>query len=215
VRSRTVTTCASLLAATLAAGATGLVCLGGLAAPPGAARVVPVTTATAVTTKSAHVQYESCLVRDVVLSVSIQRAAFAAGEPVTYRVSLKNLAGTTCTAPGAVAPKRPLPLLLGECSALPVAVEDAQGRVVYPSREALSCPAIVGPKLGPHSALHATGTWDPWGIASIGSGIQPGTYRLIVDARVVVPFILAGPTAAHDTSSASTSTRARPSTAAS
>jgi hypothetical protein len=157
-------------------------------------------------TRSAHVAYEGCPAKDVVLSVSVNRHSFVTGQPVTYRVSLHNLSGLRCNVPGEQSPPQqpngndsslgggPLGFLLGPCSPLPVTVDNAKGVDVFPGPEAISCPAILGPSLAAHATLSTTGTWDQMegGLrpARIATPAPVGRYRIVVAGKVTVPITI-------------------------
>lgn len=148
--------------------------------------------------RTAHIAYASCPARQVVLTVTVPRRAFAPGQPVAYRVSLHNLSAQTCGPAGSpTQDTNPLTTLLGPCGAVPLAIEDARGVDVYPGSEAISCPALLGPSLGAHRTLTARGTWDqtqgggrPARVATL---VPRGTYHLVVAGRVRVPISLSSP----------------------
>jgi len=148
--------------------------------------------------RTAHIAYASCPARQVVLTVTVPRRAFAPGQPVAYRVSLHNLSAQTCGPAGSpTQDTNPLTTLLGPCGALPLAIENARGVDVYPGSEAISCPALLGPSLGAHRTLTARGTWDqtqgggrPARVATL---VPRGPSPLAVPAKVRVPISLSWP----------------------
>ena len=197
----------AILVGTVAAGATLW------ATPPPAAAATHTTTTNTTTssavTRSAHIAYENCPAKDVVLSLSVPRHTYATGQPVTYRVSLHNESGRRCTVPGAQ-PSSLLPnanasslgvtqlgFLLGPCSPLPLTIDNAKGVEVFPGPEAISCPAFQGPPLAARATISTTGTWDQ----VVGGGLRParlptpapaGLYRIEVGTKVSVPISLVG-----------------------
>jgi hypothetical protein len=177
------------------------------AAAAAADHATTITTSPTVT-RSAHIAYEGCPAKDVMLSVSVNRHTFVTGQPVSYRVRLHNLSGQRCNVPGAQSPPQlpngndsslgggPLGFLLGPCSPLPVAVDNAKGVDVFPGPEAISCPAILGPSLASHATLSTTGTWDQMegGLrpARIATPAPVGRYRIVVGGKVSVPITIVG-----------------------
>jgi len=145
--------------------------------------------------RTAHIAYGRCPARQVVLTVTVSRRAFATGQPVTYRVSLHNLSARTCGPAGSPTQEtNSLTTLFGPCGALPLAIEDARGIDVYPGSEAISCPALLGPSLGAHRTLTAAGTWDQTQgggrPARAATPVPRGTYHLVVAGKVSVPISL-------------------------
>jgi hypothetical protein len=156
-------------------------------------------------TRSAHLAYEGCPAKDVVLTLSVPRHTFGPGQEVTYRVTLHNVSGRSCTVPGQSPPSLPggkpsgpgggpLGFLLGPCSPLPVTVDNAAGVDVSPGADAISCPVILGPALAAHATLSTTGSWDQMegGVrpARIARPAPAGDYRIVVDGKVAVPVTL-------------------------
>ena len=174
-----------------------------------AAYAVPATataaTATAATapaaapsiTRTAHVAFENCNARHIVLSVTTVTHAFAANEPVTVTVRLRNTGSTTCGAPlSQRVPEARRILSVGPCGTLPLTVSTTGGVPVYPGTQIFFCPEATGFRLGPHSTAQATGSWAQED--SSGPGNPPktehapaATYRLTVDWVVTVPITLA------------------------
>ncbi len=145
--------------------------------------------------RSAHVAYEGCPAADVVLTVTLPYRTFAPGQLVTYQVRLHNLGGRACgPSDGATPSASPVGTLLGACSALPVDIENAQGRNVFPGSEAVACPALLGPRLPARGNVTATGTWDQRqgaGRPALRAVPAPrGTYHLVVDDEVRLPIVL-------------------------
>ena len=170
------------LSAALATGTAG-------AAPPGA---VP---SAAALSRSAHVAYGGCPAADVVLTVTLGERTFAPGQLVTYQVRLRNLGRRACgPRDGATPSASPVRTLLGACSAIPVDIEDPQGRNVFPGPQAIACPALLGPRLPARRSVTATGTWDQRQDAGRpalrAAPVPPGTYRLVVDDEVRLPIVL-------------------------
>jgi hypothetical protein len=146
-------------------------------------------------TRSARIGYLSCPAPDVLLTATIQARPFAPGQLVTYRVSVHNLARTTCDTPGRTFPTvTTVPNfalgLLGPCGELSAVIYDAAGTNVYPGPVAYGCPMIVGPWVAPGQTIVTTGMWQPAGSRS------PGRYTLVIDGKVTLPIIIAAsPTA--------------------
>jgi hypothetical protein len=70
------------------------------------------------------------------------------------------------------------------------------GVAVYPGTRTFFCPEATGFRLGPHSAIQATGSWTQEAYLAPGSPPEaehapPATYRLTVDRVVTVPITLA------------------------
>jgi hypothetical protein len=148
-------------------------------------------------TRTAHVAFENCNARHIVLSVTTVTHAFAANEPVTVTVRLRNTGSTTCGAPlSQRVPEARRILSVGPCGTLPLTVSTTGGVPVYPGTQIFFCPEATGFRLGPHSTAQATGSWGQED--SSGPGNPPktehapaATYRLTVDRVVTVPITLA------------------------
>ena len=84
--------CAAGVAAIAAATATATAGAAGSAAYAAAATAPTIT-------RSAHVAFENCNARHVVLSVTAPRRPFRLSEPVTVEVRLSNSGSTTCGTP--------------------------------------------------------------------------------------------------------------------
>jgi hypothetical protein len=169
-----------------------------------AAFAVPTTAALAAATaapapsitRSAHVAFENCNARHIILSVTAPTHAFAPNEPVTVTVRLRNTGGTTCGTPLAQpVPQARRALSVGPCGSLPLAVRTIGGVAVYPGTQIFFCPEATGFRLGPHSTAQATGYWTQQ--AYLGHATPPkaehapaATYRLTVDRVVTVPITL-------------------------
>jgi hypothetical protein len=148
-------------------------------------------------TRSAHVAFENCNARHIVLSVSVAGRAFTASEPVTFTVRLRNTGRTTCGAPLVPhVPEARRSLTVGPCGTLSLVVRTALGVEVFPGPVAYFCPAEVGFRLGPGSTATTIGSWDQSeAIGSSGSAptarhAPPGRYLLTVDRAVSVPVTL-------------------------
>jgi len=148
-------------------------------------------------TRTAHVAFENCNARHIVLSVTAPTHAFAANEPATVTVRLRNTGSTTCGAPlSQRVPEARRILSVGPCGTLPLTVSTTGGVPVYPGTQIFFCPEATGFRLGPHSTAQATGSWAQED--SSGPGNPPktehapaATYRLTVDWVVTVPITLA------------------------
>jgi hypothetical protein len=145
-------------------------------------------------TRSAHVAFENCNARHVVLSVTAPRHAFPLSEPVTVEVRLSNSGSTTCGAPPAQhIPEARGALTVGPCGTLPLTVRNVGGVDVYPGPVVYFCTDEAALRLGPHSTARGTARWSE--AAYLGSPPKPqrappGTYRLTVDRAVTVPIVL-------------------------
>jgi hypothetical protein len=145
-------------------------------------------------TRSAHVAFENCNARHVVLSVTAPRHAFRLSEPVTIQVRLSNSGSTTCGTPLAQhVPEARTALTVGPCGTLPLTVGNLGGVDVYPGPLVYFCTDEAGLRLGPHSTVQATAQWSQ--AAYLGTPPKPqhappGTYRLTVDRAVTVPIVL-------------------------
>ena len=166
---------------------------------PAPATATATATATAPSpgiTRSAHVAFENCNARHIILSVTAPRHAFAPHEPVTVTVRLRNTGSTTCGTPLAQhVPQARRALSVGPCGTLPLTVRTTGGVAVYPGTQVFFCPEATGFRLGPHSTAQALGYWT--GEAYLGPGTPPkaehapaATYRLTVDRVVTVPITL-------------------------
>jgi hypothetical protein len=168
-------------AATATAGAAGKAAYAAAAATP-------------TITRSAHVAFENCNARHVVLSVTAPRHAFRLSEPVTVEIRLSNSGSTTCGTPLAQhVPEARTALTVGPCGTLPLSVHNHGGVEVYPGPVVYFCTDEAGLRLGPHSTARATAHWSQ--AAYLGSPPKPqhappGTYHLTVDRAVTVPVVL-------------------------
>jgi hypothetical protein len=161
--------------------------------PPAAA-----SARSATLTRSAHVAFEGCNARHVILSVTIARHTFAPAEQVSFTVRLRNTGSTTCGAPLAQhVVEAHARLTVGPCGSLPIAVHDAGGVSVYPGPATYFCPNEAGFRLGPRSTARATGSWNQSELLGTTTApakpqhAAPGTYQLVVDRAVTVPVALA------------------------
>jgi hypothetical protein len=180
-----------------AAGATGL-----LSNPPGVGASTRAAASPPTITRSAHISYLNCPAPGVLLTGSIQRRPFTAGQRVTYKVSIHNRSHVTCGSPAATTAPTNSPVppadLLGPCSEVSALVENSRGSVVYP-QEGIACPVILGPSLAAGQTITVTGTWVPSagydGIARPGfaPGVPAGEYRIVIDGKVTLPVELSGP----------------------
>src|SRR6202034_4190501 len=112
-------------------------------------------------TRSAHVAFENCNARHVVLSVTAPRHAFPLSEPVTVEVRLSNSGSTTCGAP--LAQHVPEPrgaLTVGPCGTLPLTVRNVGGVDVYPGPVVYFCTDEAALRLGPHSTARGAAQWS-------------------------------------------------------
>ncbi len=171
-----------------------------LSAEPAAAAAAPHPS---VITRSAHVAFENCNARHVILSVTVPRHAFTPGELVTYTVRLTNTGTATCGQAPAQIPQDLAQarhsLTVGPCGTLSTVVRNARGVNVYPGSVGESCPAEFGFRLGPHSSTSTTGSWNQTDFQGHGQGqasptpsmqAPPGTYWLVVDQAVTLPVTL-------------------------
>jgi hypothetical protein len=176
--------------------AAGLVCLASATASATAtASAAYATPASAPTiTRSAHVAFENCNARHVVLTVTAPRHAFRLTEPVTVQVRLSNTGSTACGAPLAEhVPEARTALTVGPCGTLPLTVRNLGGVGVYPGPLVYFCTDEAGLRLGPHSSARATAGWSQ--TAYLGTPPKPqhappGTYQLTIDRAVEVPVVL-------------------------
>jgi hypothetical protein len=190
--------------AVVAAVAAPLVCAAGVAAitaatdtatagAAGSAAYAAAATAPTIT-RSAHVAFENCNPRHVVLSVTAPRRPFRLSEPVTVEVRLSNSGSTTCGTPLAQhVPEARAALTVGPCGTLPLSVRNLGGDDVYPGPLVYFCTDQAGLRLGPHSTVQASAHWSQ--AAYLGTPPKPrhappGTYRLTVDRAVTVPIVL-------------------------
>ena len=180
--------------AVVAAVAAALVCLATATttAAGSAAYAAPATAQTI--TRSAHVAFENCNARHVVLTVTAPRHAFRLTEPVTVQVRLSNTGSTACGAPLAEhVPEARTALSVGPCGTLPLTVRNLGGVGVYPGPLVYFCTDEAGLRLGPHSTARATAGWSQTvylGTPPKPQHAPPGTYRLTVDRAVTVPVVL-------------------------
>jgi hypothetical protein len=147
-------------------------------------------------TRSAHVAFANCNARHIILTVTAPAHAFAPDETVTVTVRLRNTGSTTCGPPLARhVPEARRVLSIGPCGTLPLTVRTMRGVPVYPGPRVFFCPEATGFRLGPHSAIQATGYWTQEAYLGPGSPPEaehapPATYRLTVDRVVTVPITL-------------------------
>jgi hypothetical protein len=176
----------------VAAGAAPLACVAVCVAT--AATTATATTTAPTITRSAHVAFENCNARHVVLSVTAPRHAFRLSEPVTVQVRLSNSGSTTCGAPLARhVPEARSALTVGTCGTLPLTVRTLGGVDVYPGPLTYFCTDEAGLRLGPHSTAQVAAHWSQ--AAYLGTPPKPqhappGTYRLTIDGAVTVPIVL-------------------------
>ena len=189
-----VTACAGVTAyAVLSLLGSGLWNPSAPAATPAAAESAPHLAAI---THSAHLTFENCTARHVILSVTVARHAFTPGEAVGYTVRLTNTGRTTCGQALAQIPQARRSLTVGPCGTLAAVVRNARGVNVNPGPVSYSCPVEFGFRLGPHSSASTTGSWNQTVILGRGSPAAtpqqapPGTYRLVVGHAVTVPVVL-------------------------
>jgi hypothetical protein len=167
--------------------------LAGAAWPTTASAAIPVPAGSL--TRSAHVAFEGCNARHIVLSVTILRHPFRPGQRVPYAVRLRNSGGTTCGAdPAQGVPQARQRLTVGPCGILSATVRNSRGTGVYPGPASFNCPEESGFRLGAHSTAEATTSWTQVAYAGnppkVGQA-PPGTYHLVVDQAVAVPVTLA------------------------
>jgi hypothetical protein len=161
---------------------------------PAAASAAP----NATITRSAPVAYGTCPARSVVVTVTVPAKPFRPGEIVQYQVTIRNRSGQTCGPDhGPVARVGDEPGIFGPCGPLPLRIVNTRGVAVYPPPEAISCPALLGPRLRGHQMLSAGGSW-----AQTQGGGRParvvhqvprGTYHLTIANKVSVPLVLTRP----------------------
>jgi len=147
-------------------------------------------------TRSAHVAFENCSARQIILSVTVPRRAFTPGQPVTYTVRLRNTGSTTCgdQATNGV-PQARHRLTVAPCGPLTLEVRNARGINVYPGPVVFHCPDETGLQLGAHSEDQTTASWSQAAYLVSSPDTQPpqappGSYRITVDQAVTVPFTL-------------------------
>jgi hypothetical protein len=142
-------------------------------------------------TRSAHVAFENCNARHVVLGVTVARQPFGLSEPVTVKVRLRNTGSATCGTPLAEqVPQARSALTVGPCGVLSLVVRSGSGTEVYPGPAVFHCPEETGFRLGPHSTAQATGFWIQTDSVGARPDLEPGAYRLTVDGAVTVPITL-------------------------
>jgi hypothetical protein len=135
----------------------------------------------------------------VTLTVTVHNSV-AASAPVRYEVTLHNSGSTPCGPPSRHVPPGRASLTLGPCGQLSTVISNASGVDVYPIGP-YYCPLFVGLSLAAHGTLSATGGWAGYeyvtgpGGSRLFARAPAGNYRLLVDARVAVPFRLVGGTA--------------------
>ena len=199
---------AALAGVALAAAATAPSAAGATSRPIAPIRPIQVVT------RSVHVAYASCPVKDVVLTLSVPQRSYGPGQVVRYRVALHNTSGRVCgyggstsSRPGPTLPGVVAGALLGPCGPLPASIVDAKGHVVSPGVGAISCPVILGPPLAAHATVSTTGTWDQ----TVGGGLRParrgspappGTYRIVIGGKVSLPITVSGVTPSPGVTSA-------------
>jgi hypothetical protein len=169
----------------------------GPAAPAHAPAHAPAPTHIKSITRSAHVAFDNCNARHIILSVTAPAHAFTPNQTVTVTVRLRNTGSTTCGPPLARhVPEARRVLSVGPCGTLPLTVRTVGGVAVYPGTQVFFCPEAIGVRLGPHSAIQATGYWAQEAYLGPGNPPEaehapPATYRLTVDRVVTVPITLA------------------------
>jgi hypothetical protein len=157
-----------------------------------ASAAIPVTAGSV--TRSAHVSFEGCNARHIILSVTILRHPFRPGQQVPYTVRLRNTGSTTCGAePTQGVPQARHRLTVGPCGIVSATVRNSRGIGVFPGPAIFGCPEESGFRLGAHSTAQVTTSWTQ--VAYVGSPptagqAPPGTYHLVIDHAVTVPVTL-------------------------
>ena len=145
-------------------------------------------------TRSAHIAFENCNTRQILLSVTVPTHAFRSSQQVTFLVRLHNTGSTACGTPSAkhVPPARRT-FDVGPCGVLSLVVRASSGASVYPGPSVYFCPEESRLRLGPHGTAQTTANWSQ--AAYLGSPPKPqhapiGTYHLVVAGAVTVPVTL-------------------------
>lgn len=156
-------------------------------------------------TRSAHLAFEGCNARHIVLTVTVQSKPFPSDKPVTLAVRLANTGGTPCGTPANQHAALPAhrSLNVGPCGNLSLVVRTTQGTDVFPGKAVFFCPEERGVGIGAHSTVRTTADWDlvayttsatsatsPQGPPQPGHA-PPGRYRVTVAGVVSVPITLA------------------------
>lgn len=153
-------------------------------------------------TRSAHLAFEGCNARHIVLTVTVQSKPFPSDKPVTLAVRLANTGGTPCGTPANQHAALPAhrSLNVGPCGNLSLVVRTTQGTDVFPGKAVFFCPEERGVGIGAHSTVRTTADWDlveytpsatsPQGPPQPGHA-PPGRYRATVAGVVTVPITLA------------------------
>ena len=170
------------------------------------ALTVPAQAATpakpATITRSAHLAFEGCNARHIVLTVTVQSKAFPSDKPVTLAVRLANTGGTPCGTPANQHAALPAhrSLNVGPCGNLSLVVRTTQGTNVFPGKAVFFCPEERGVGIGAHSTVRTTADWDLVAYTPSATSPQapprpghapPGRYRVSVAGAVTVPITLA------------------------
>jgi len=176
-----------------AAGIAGALMLTALAAPAPAAAAPNATI-----TRSAAVAYGTCPAHSVTVTVTVPTTPFRPGQVVLYQVTIRNRSGRLCGPNhGPVAEVGDEPGIFGPCGPLPLRIVNTRGVAVYPPPEAISCPALLGPRLRGHQMLSAGGSWAQTQgggrPARVVHQVPQGTYHLTIANKVSVPLVLSRP----------------------
>ncbi len=152
-------------------------------------------------TRSAHVAYETCPAKSVLLTATMRRLTYSQGQPMTVHITVTNTSDTQCgyETTGGTPIGPPRQLTVGQCGEISLVINNAKGQNIYPGRVVINCPDISGPDLPARGSLTATATWNqsaypvqvtnPW----TSHPAPTGHYRLIIDQRISFPVTITAP----------------------
>jgi hypothetical protein len=119
--------------------------------------------------------------------------------PVRYDVTVHNTGRTPCGAAYRNDPPAVRQFRVGVCTSMPVTFVNALGVDVYPGPQIFMCPMFAGPYIAPHATVTTSVSWPGTEYLTTPGGspqsrpAPPGSYKLVVDNAVEVPFTLTSP----------------------
>lgn len=170
-------------------------------AAPGAASATS-STERAALTKSIHLAFEGCPAKEVTETVVMPRLTFAADQPVTFRLTLRNSGAVACEGlPASGPPQGPgspslHAITLGPCGTVSMVVDNSSGRDVYPGSGTYACPLELSARLPADASISTTGSWPQRGYGQTPTGAQVprGRYRLVIGGHISFPIDLVAAT---------------------
>jgi hypothetical protein len=169
--------------------AASVVCCLALLAPERAGATAPA----APWAKSAHVAFEGCPARHIVLKATMSRLTFAPNEAILVDIKVSNVSDTACGHSGD--PLSSLGVVISSCGNVSMKIVNTRSQEVFPGPgEAPSCASPFSVRLPPHHSLTAIGAWSQQLGLHGTTQVPAGTYRIVIDRKIVFTISLIGPT---------------------